>query len=462
LSWQTSKAFVSSKIRMDRIDKIEPIKGTLSSGAIEKYISKVDFPELAGLTEGGFAIDINLRKSPEKRKVDLTGNSSSSDDNEAIDMENRKIGGSDSSSDSDKYSLSDVGILAFGESDGSSDELQNFTEYETAIFWYNGKWNIIKKLMKNNDPYIPIELANRVIESGNGIIKERLAKNEITAKLEKSTTFKDIDHETVNSREMANKMKMDELFSMWEFEGTLHIMLNTYMKDGPYIIKRTNEKIDIKLYVEFKNSSNTNGRLVEIDGMPKEAQTAIYMQKIKEGFNLWAGNYPKREDKLTSVSKFGYNTINVNSYISDSIKMNRAKISINNNFPDKYVEHISNVKGNWAINKVGEMTMYNHYQKSEQSTIYYNVMDYIKTACHEFGHMLGLGDAYHDDENIEAPVTLEVPAEDIMRGNSKISDSSKLEVTLNDIHMLFLATLKNKKQYFYTLGNKKISEAITK
>ena len=71
----------------------------------------------------------------------------------------------------------------------------------------------------------------------------------------------------------------------------------------------------------------------------------------------------------------------------------------------------------------------------------------MQVAAHEFGHLLGIGDAYEENGVAKIQPTEEVPMEDIMRGGSVI--------TYNHIEIIFLAALKNEKQYFDS------SEAIT-
>ncbi len=163
MGWKTSKAFVSSKERIARIEYIPLIFGIQTTGAEARYMTKDDFPELAGLTEGGFAIDIYLKKDKEKRKM-LTSpggaSSQSGNEDEDIDMSDRKSGNSSDSAVPE-------GVLADGKSISELKEaLKNLDgDNNIIIFWYNGKWNIVKN-EKNGDEYIPVELAKKVTESG--------------------------------------------------------------------------------------------------------------------------------------------------------------------------------------------------------------------------------------------------------------------------------------------------------
>ena len=84
--------------------------------------------------------------------------------------------------------------------------------------------------------------------------------------------------------------------------------------------------------------------------------------------------------------------------------------------------------------------MYDHYTKFKTDANgnkkpyreEYTVTRYKDTAAHEFGHVLGLGDAYDVSWHSAANATTgEVPQNDMMRSNGT--------VTPNDIEMLLYA-----------------------
>lgn len=75
----------------------------------------------------------------------------------------------------------------------------------------------------------------------------------------------------------------------------------------------------------------------------------------------------------------------------------------------------------------------------------YTEDEYGRTVAHEFGHILGLDDAYGGGSRPDAKVTIEVPDNgwlkgDIMRNNGY--------VTPNDIEMVWEAWKTNMWQYF--------------
>jgi hypothetical protein len=79
----------------------------------------------------------------------------------------------------------------------------------------------------------------------------------------------------------------------------------------------------------------------------------------------------------------------------------------------------------------------------------FSEMEYQRTCAHEFGHVLGLEDAYPDDEQDrpDAPVTVEVPGATPVNGASTIM-RNKYYACANDIEMAVEAFLSGEKQYY--------------
>lgn len=95
----------------------------------------------------------------------------------------------------------------------------------------------------------------------------------------------------------------------------------------------------------------------------------------------------------------------------------------------------------------GRITMRCHY-KSEDN--------YKKTAAHEFGHILGLGDAYAEAERFREFVNVE---QDEITGKRAIMCSNG-NVVANDIEMAFYSAINDKMQRFDPNAYVDISEAI--
>ena len=441
MSWKTSKGFVTSKIRIERIEKVESIKGIVTNGAIAKYMSRKDYPMLSGLIEGGFAINIYLKKDalsksmwiPERYLHD-----------EYVDYDSRTHGEDNENIDR----IADAIDNGRGKSYAAA--LETIEDKEVICFWYNGNWAIVKENMVGNDPYIPVSLATKIIGS-----------QPISGKRK----FQNDGYESVSARGIAREMKIEkELFSYWEMKGIKHFMLNTDMKDGPYMYKREDNKVSIIFNMEFKNTTDQRHKQVSISDWVYEN----YITAIKNGFNLWdtaKGNKGKSYEKGEGeVSNYGFDKINVSVSIENKNDKKKNKVFIVNSFDealyDKYIAtgiedyrqapNVNNPPSSWKINDVGEMTMYNFHTHSDDP---YESKEYKRAAGHEFGHLIGLGHAYEPnrEDGSTTEDTDEVNAEkDIMWfGN---------EVSFNDMEMVFLAALYNEKQYF---NGPNVSEAIT-
>jgi len=460
LSWTTSKGFVTVKERIKKIEKVPSIKGIFTDGAIEKYLSLKDYPELSGLTEGGFAEDIYLKKDS-KNDIMLIISKSSPDT--GVDPTIR-ISSDDNSNNFNTISTSTgiEGVPANGTGNtyvGYIAGLDKDVEKKVINFWYNGIWNVVNIPKDEDGAFIPIELVRKMLFGINykesDFVKKTLIAN---------------SYESVNVEKLAITYGMGDLFSSWMMNGVQNYMLNTDMRNGPYTFQRTGDNIYIKFNIGFKDSTNyakndTNIKQVEVEEFNNNIVN--YENAIIEGFNMWIDTYSRGQGE---ISNYGFGDINVSVTITQTNDKNTNKIYIINSF-DKglYVKHeadkdnedywqISNVdtKG-WKINAIGKMTMYSFFKSIEEYDSdgqkkydpdghnYYKD-EYIVTAGHEFGHLIGIGDAYEKGLIINS----EIIANEIMMGGS--------EITFNDMEMAFLAVLYNRKQDF--AGEFK-SDAIT-
>lgn len=413
------KGYISSEVRIKRLESIPLIYGTLTSGAVSRYYKKEDFPRIAGLKDGGYAKNLYLKK----------------------DLKNKRMRIEDKTIEYQKEE-SCFGILASGRANGSRNKLEDLGKKEKVIFWCNGVWAIIEKHMEQGFALIPTELARSVIAG---------VHNQINNMMSKLKWISFGNQEYVSSKELADLLKLDDLYSYWVFEGILHVMLNTDMRKGPYKLKRIEDKISICLDLKFINESNRAGKgtvykIEGIDDILSIDNFIKYVAEIKKAFLSWEGVYVQDE-----TAKFGYSTIAISiELLNDTYEKNAEVSVINTKSQQDTSLHISNVEqlsGSWTINNLGHMNIYNHCQLDDSIVVELDKNEYSRTAAHEFGHFIGLGDAYNGCQ-----ATDEVKENDIMWNGSIISS--------NDIEMILLAALKSEKQYYYSDGAKIISEAI--
>jgi len=446
MGWKTSKGFVSSERRIKRIEEIPLIYGFQTSGAVVRFASKENFPSLGPLTKGGFATDFIMRRDNERRRMIIPGISDISDT--MIDAEQRARNQTDAQ-----------GVLASGVSNGLKPNLDQYDDKDVFVFWHNGNWNVIKKDY-TKEGYIPVELARKVINS-----TRTFRASDILPRLDKQR-LKHTDYESVSSRDMARLMSMEEdLYSRWEFEGVLHIMLNTHMKDGPYLLKRWNDKIEIVFNVGWE--SVTNGTIpVRNRGMDHTIK-GQYHKAIIEGFRRWGASGPYRKIP-DSPSNLGVDTINVSVEVKEQSReiRNQNVINVINKFDERLDNNnprqrqVSNiVVNNWRINNIGKVTMFNFFEEPSYVGGHYegyNREAYVVVAAHEFGHLLGLGDAHGTDT---AGNQLTTATKDLTQ-NSIMWDGT--QITYIEIEMVFLAALKNEMQFFNNAMGRESQAIITR
>lgn len=437
-----SKTVRTSLDRIAELESMPLIYGSISSGAVPQYMVKKDYAALSALTEGGLAIDICLKKDTVRKRMLIEDNFIGPEAEFGILTET-----------ADSF----LGILAVGFKSGSNEELQGLENpQDKVIVWINGVWSIIKKEKQGEDFMIPVELSMRIIKrTGMDITK---IQSQLTMSKINENTF-----DSVSIQQLADVLNMrKDLYSEWEYDGVLNIMMNTDMRNGPYKLKREKDIIKIKVDVQFSYQSSMNGDY-SIDGFDKEHYTLSmkdeqYKNAVIKAFCEWSGDYTEAlKGSSIKTASFGYEKVKVSVEIVENEFPKRANvIIIRTKRKEGDTIHISNVKVNqWSIQTLGDMTIYNHYQKIDKNTgqatekiIELDETEFYREVRHEFGHFMGLGDAYNG-----AAETDEVSSEDIMWIGHTVSS--------NDIEMLFLAALKNEKQYFYSNGNKIKSEAIT-
>lgn len=119
-------------------------------------------------------------------------------------------------------------------------------------------------------------------------------------------------------------------------------------------------------------------------------------------------------------------------------------------FGEEHIPHMTPSEGGWSVDDVGRITM---YKRDPRNADDYSEYLYGSTISHEFGHTLGLGDAYpRANQGKKLVNNSEVSA--CSEGNWGIDGSIMYyngEVYSNDIEMVLEAFQTNSWQYFIDL-----------
>ena len=166
----------------------------------------------------------------------------------------------------------------------------------------------------------------------------------------------------------------------------------------PVIVAQTGNDIMITAYVSFKgDASDAKNRQAVIDGIIQH----------------WSGIY---DDMKVSV-----NVIEVDTEMSSDVPC--VSIEIRDTAGAAQVQR---QRGAWTKANVGDMTLYTSYANGKERT----PAQFMWSAAHEFGHVLGLRDTEKDSI---------APANDIMRKQDGVT-------TIEDINLMLKAHETDQKQ----------------
>lgn len=271
--------------------------------------------------------------------------------------------------------------------------------------------------------------------------------------------------ETIQS--IARRTNTLNLISHWTTYDDCEIYsYNPSMKDNGVILTRQGDKVTIDVSYTFSG----------IDLSPYDWRTSSKEKVVENGIAKWANKGMPFEDNhiydFMGKSKAIY--VDLSYHYNPIPKAVLFRFNARN--PKKKEDDLLTSETNWAENvaaglekkyfdklnwHVGCTRIVDLYPVDEPFTpedkalfpdpIIYSV------AAHEFGHVLGLSDAYAG-LHPEAPMTEEVPEYDIMRSPVNSQNYFSGTVTSNDIEMVLMAFIKNETQWFY--ANMSLSEAI--
>jgi hypothetical protein len=262
-------------------------------------------------------------------------------------------------------------------------------------------------------------------------------------------------------RDIAKAAGVDDTISWWTGkDGDFNVVVQSSMKNAPVQVIRTGDTINIKAYINF--TGDANDKFVD----PKTGKTInlTYANVAAAGIDsYWSGTFTGNQydfgdgRNLTVNTQIYSNNANSNGLWkpAPSSQKNFLTIDIDNSNPgilglkklpivgdiNKHVSNTNGVMGDWSVGGNKNVTLYNNYNGGED----YSQNYYARVAGHEFGHVLGIDDAYGGGRRPAAiSNTGEVEPHDFMR----YEFASDSRVSTNDIEMMWQAYQDNEFQYF--------------
>ncbi|MDQ2088225.1 hypothetical protein RBH29_17515, partial [Herbivorax sp. ANBcel31] len=235
-------------------------------------------------------------------------------------------------------------------------------------------------------------------------------------------------------RELAEYRGYGDTISWWhDANKNLNVLVRPEMKYAPIQVKREGGEFKINAKVRFTGDAN---ELFEDTG---KTYAELAAKGIEEH---WTTSFVGSEYDF--YEGFEGNVVTNVSYMvpgqSYFVNSNQRYLNINIDLIDPPKKRVpSTMSGGgrrWSVVSPGSINIV-HYDNK-----YPNMLKGHKyVAAHEFGHTLGLSDAYERPSSEAAEVTAEVPRNDIMRRH-------RGTVNANTIEMVWEAWSTNQWQYF--------------
>lgn len=266
-------------------------------------------------------------------------------------------------------------------------------------------------------------------------------------------------------RQLAELAGLDDTISWWhDKDKKLNVLVRPELKNAPVQITRSGSKISIKAYADIGGEASTK-KAWEVSDERDRKLTSNFNSKsfkelVSEGFKLWEGNYNMNGERVT----VSVDVIHKNKHEEVSSNSNQRYLKIEIRDPEKESSQ-SHVKINpfkrWSIkNPVKYVRLYTGHLRN--GVISYDDWGGFKAVtAHEFGHVLGISDAYDvsaerliggrkaapeviiDKVNGEE-IIYETPKNAIMRSGFREGDF----VTDYDIKLMWDAFLTNTFQHY--------------
>ncbi|MDL2288356.1 hypothetical protein LJC32_03125 [Oscillospiraceae bacterium OttesenSCG-928-F05] len=251
-------------------------------------------------------------------------------------------------------------------------------------------------------------------------------------------------NETLSLCQIVNDAGLADVLLWWlDSNGNVMIDIDSGKMNAPVKVSRYNSEIYINasfFYTEEQGEhyKNDHGRTLEdmiSDVLPR----------------VWGGYYA-----ATAYDTFGGKggvNVTVNVEVVDSQKIPHILVDYSRNEENPHVK-----SGAWDNAWKGEGAVeifLRQYDSKESGAGKFNTMQVELSMAHEFGHILGLMEAYkHDNGPYKAPQSAEIPWWAVMRGLDAFGDADRsslgrtVRASSNDIEMILYAALTGDRQYY--------------
>lgn len=172
-----------------------------------------------------------------------------------------------------------------------------------------------------------------------------------------------------------------------------------------YVFADIDKKQEENDAVKFNYNKKTN--TIEIDAnLVSKNRVTLYTYGSESDFDIFVEGVEKYWNQ-DNVNIFGYSTnVKLDGKDNNTGFLGwRENINVSNanyvSWAPKWFPQVSNISygpfvvGKWTPDNVGDIRMVNGHYKNYSNAII-SKEDYMLTAAHEFGHILGIGDGYND------------------------------------------------------------------